>query len=153
MQAQKAPSEPGVGLQWHVITAGTNSKCSLHNHIPVIGDGNRLTAGQLHYSSRSSAVISSRSWLKRLMISKGIQLQHWNCWPRGKFWILPLLPFCPERWPRCADTSVRSIPRVSRLTGAADPSSTEEIKDLAHRMVHMKYLDMMNNNELSDDFS
>lgn len=49
--------------------------------------------------------------------------------------------------------SVRFIPRVSRLTGAADPSSTEEIKDLARRMVHTKYLDMMNNNELSDHSS
>jgi len=38
--------------------------------------------------------------------------------------------------------SVRSIPRVSLLTGKYDPSSTEEIKDLAHRMVHQKYLDM-----------
>lgn len=39
--------------------------------------------------------------------------------------------------------SVRSIPRVSRLTGADDPSSTEEINDLARRMIHKKYLDMM----------
>ncbi|KAF8344368.1 hypothetical protein F5887DRAFT_271985 [Amanita rubescens] len=38
--------------------------------------------------------------------------------------------------------SVRSIPRASRFTGAADPSS---IKDLACRMVHTKYLDMIHN--------
>jgi len=44
--------------------------------------------------------------------------------------------------------SVRSIPRASRLTGADDPSSTEEIKDLARRMVHKKYLNMMHRNNL-----
>ncbi|EDR03293.1 uncharacterized protein LACBIDRAFT_307360 [Laccaria bicolor S238N-H82] len=40
--------------------------------------------------------------------------------------------------------SVWSIPRASSLTGAAGPSSTEEIKDLAHHMVHTKYLNMIN---------
>ena len=48
------------------LTASTNSKLSLHNHVlPAIGDGNRPSTGRLHYSSHGSAVISSRSQLKR----------------------------------------------------------------------------------------
>ncbi|KAF8221790.1 hypothetical protein L208DRAFT_1414470, partial [Tricholoma matsutake] len=49
--------------------------------------------------------------------------------------------------------SVWFIPHVLHLMGAANPSSTEEIKDLAHRMVHTKYLNMMNNNKLFDHSS
>lgn len=73
------------GMHRDVITADTNSTCSLPNHIIAMVGGNRLIAGKLDYSSPSSVVINSVSQLRRLMISKGIRLRHWNCWPRGKF--------------------------------------------------------------------
>jgi len=45
--------------------------------------------------------------------------------------------------------SVRSIPHASRLTGAEDPCSMEELKNVAHRVVHSKFLNMMDKKNLS----
>jgi hypothetical protein len=96
MRSQNAPSEPGVSLKRDVITAGADSRRSLPNRVIVMAGGNPPIVGKLHYSSPSSAVRSSVSQLGRLMISKGIRLQRWNCWPRGKLWILS---FRYDRWP------------------------------------------------------
>jgi hypothetical protein len=50
----------------------------------------------------------------------------------------------------CAETSVRCIPRASRLTGPDDPSGMKEVKELAHQKVHQKYLDMVDSYEDDD---
>lgn len=39
--------------------------------------------------------------------------------------------------------SVRLIPRASSFTGKEDPSSSEELRQLAHHKVNGKYLDMI----------
>ncbi|KAF5384070.1 hypothetical protein D9615_003421 [Tricholomella constricta] len=44
-------------------------------------------------------------------------------------------------------SSVRSIPRVSCLTGSDDPSSVEEVRDLAHHMVHEKHVEVLQPNQ------
>jgi len=45
--------------------------------------------------------------------------------------------------------SVQSIPRALYFTGSNDPSSSEEMRQLAHRMVNKKYDDMLKKNILS----
>ena len=149
MWSQDAPSEPGVCLKWDVITADTNSKCSLPNHIIAMAGRNWPIAGKLHYSSLNSVVISSMSQLRQLTISKGIRLWHWNCWPRGKFWtststvITALLSACNANHVMLLPVSGLSLMLHVLLD---NPSSTEEINVLACRMIHTKYLDMMHRN-------